>query len=211
MLSFNPITSPFMMPFYAPFGSIPSMSMLSLPFSLPISRGEIRSHSPTHPKLQSRDPPIPPTLVKKRWSNTVSGPIFPQPSHSSHAVHSRKRSHSSASLKRPANGSEELGSSRLSRDPWVQERSTVQCDTDCAVASRRSSPSRDPSVSRLGTESAVVYPSVSRSCADDAPSSRPARLDRSAPVVSDIVALCPPEPFPQLPSDDAGAIRVGAE
>ncbi|KAI0359914.1 hypothetical protein OH77DRAFT_1517492 [Trametes cingulata] len=30
------------------------------------TRGDIRSFSPTHPKLQSRDPPIPPSLVKKR-------------------------------------------------------------------------------------------------------------------------------------------------
>ncbi|KAI0368599.1 hypothetical protein BV20DRAFT_447276 [Pilatotrama ljubarskyi] len=30
------------------------------------TRGDTRSFSPTHPKLQSRDPPIPPSLVKKR-------------------------------------------------------------------------------------------------------------------------------------------------
>ncbi|KAI8980153.1 hypothetical protein BD414DRAFT_112489 [Trametes punicea] len=40
------------------------------------TRGETRSFSPTHPRLQHRDPPVPPSLVKKRKLNQASAFTF---------------------------------------------------------------------------------------------------------------------------------------
>ncbi|KAI0763497.1 hypothetical protein BD413DRAFT_616372 [Trametes elegans] len=58
--------------------SIPSPMPGSFP-SFPVAtvlpgraRGETRNFSPTHPKLQSRDPPVPPGLVKKHKLNKVA-------------------------------------------------------------------------------------------------------------------------------------------
>ncbi|KAI0775247.1 hypothetical protein BD413DRAFT_471570 [Trametes elegans] len=56
----SPVVSP--IPISFPFPPIASV----LPGR---ARGETRSFSPTHPRLQPRDPPIPPSLVKKRKLN----------------------------------------------------------------------------------------------------------------------------------------------
>ncbi|KAI0327803.1 hypothetical protein GY45DRAFT_1081242 [Cubamyces sp. BRFM 1775] len=50
--------------------SIPSYPLPPIAVGLPgRARAETRSFSPTHPRLQPRDPPVPPSLVKKRRLN----------------------------------------------------------------------------------------------------------------------------------------------
>ncbi|KAI0649193.1 hypothetical protein C8Q79DRAFT_1007745 [Trametes meyenii] len=70
---FDPVVPTF--PLTAPMTSRPSIAP-PMPLTLPVvpvgtalpgrARGESRSFSPTHPKLQPRDPPVPPSLAKKR-------------------------------------------------------------------------------------------------------------------------------------------------
>ena len=154
--SFMPFTSPFAMALSATFGP-PSIPPPSLPPS--ISRGEARSHSPTHPKLQPRDPPVPPTLAKKRWSNTISGPIFSQCSHSSQSSrppHGRKRSRSAASLKAGPDASEESETQPPIKEAWKDPM--AQSEAGCAASSQRSP---HTGVHTLEEESEVIQ-SVSR-------------------------------------------------
>ncbi|THV05592.1 hypothetical protein K435DRAFT_849844 [Dendrothele bispora CBS 962.96] len=58
-------TSPQLLPTYLP--TMTSFPQLPLP---PLSSSNSRSYSPTHPKLRTVEPPVPPTLAKKsqRWS-----------------------------------------------------------------------------------------------------------------------------------------------
>ncbi|KAI0710197.1 hypothetical protein C8Q76DRAFT_695285 [Earliella scabrosa] len=70
MLSGLPPSLPLTIPSLAPSGpAVPTTKV----------KAEFRSFSPTHPKLQAREPPIPPGLVKKRKLN-LNGTTDPAPS-----------------------------------------------------------------------------------------------------------------------------------
>lgn len=155
--SLNPITSPFLAPF-------PAVFLPTLPSSMPFSRPEARCHSPTHPKLQPRDPPVPPTLAKKRWSNTISGPLF---SHDARPSHSRKRSRSTVSLKTVADAADDYCGAP---DVWGAAGSQAPSEAGDATSSRRASL---PTRRRLGKEPEVPPPS-----------SRPGSRGRDAPLAT---------------------------
>lgn len=183
--SLNVITSPFM--------TYSSAFLPTLPPSLPISRPEARCHSPTHSKLQPRDVPIPPTLVKKRWSNTISA-VFSQ---SSRPPHPRKRSHSSASLKIAADGPDEPISASP-RETWVQEGGNAQSEYGDAKPSRRSSLSRGTR-RRLGKEPEVVHITLSGPRQRDVRPLTTEILEQGNDTpVSDIVTVHSPRPYPQI-------------
>ncbi|GJE96226.1 hypothetical protein PsYK624_124200 [Phanerochaete sordida] len=181
--SLNRMMSPFLVPYHSAF-------LPALPPPLPLSRPEARSHSPTHPKLQHRDPPVPPTLAKKRWSNTISGPIFAQ---ESRPAHSRKRSRSTMSPKTAADSHDE---SSGSLDASGAE------DSDTAF-SRRSFLPREMK-RRCGKGPEVVHMSPPGLRGRDMLSSgvESSARPQDSPVES-IVAGHVPRPYPQNPSSTA--------
>ncbi|KAI0671695.1 hypothetical protein C8Q78DRAFT_991269 [Trametes maxima] len=85
---FDPVVPTY--PLTAPMASRPSIAP-PIPLTLPPAalgggalpgraRGESRSFSPTHPKLQPRDPPVPPSLAKKRkLTKPAANDVGPSP------------------------------------------------------------------------------------------------------------------------------------